>query len=64
MAAAVTYAEIGMFERVVELVFVFFCYVEYEWSEARVLVGSVLFPCGCSSYCDYHSSACFADFYG
>ena len=64
MAATVTSAKISMLERVVELVFVFFCYVEYEWSEACVLVGSVLFPCGCSSDGNYHAGACFADFYG
>ena len=38
--------------------------MEYEWSEAGVVVASVLFPDGCASDGDYDACACFADFYG
>ena len=56
--------EVGAFQCVVDLVFVFFCDVEYEGSEACVAVGAVLFPDGCASDGDYDACACFADFYG
>ena len=62
--AAVGGVEIRFFESVVDLVFVFFGDVEYEWSEAGVSVLPVLFPCGCASDGDYDACACFSDFYG
>ncbi len=62
--ACVEGVEVGSFERVVDFVFVFFCDVEYEWSEASVAVAAVLFPDGCASDGDYDACACFADFYG
>jgi hypothetical protein len=64
VAVAVLGCEVGAFECVVDLVFVFFCYVEDEWSQACVMVGAVLFPGGCASDGDYDACACFADFYG
>jgi len=55
--------EVGGCECLVELAFVFFCYVEYEWSEACVVVVFVLFPDGgASDGCDY-ACAGFADFH-
>ena len=62
--ACVKCVEGGFFEGIVDFVFVFFCYVEYEWPEAGVSVLPVLFPCGCASDGDYDACACFADFYG
>ena len=62
--AGVERVEVGFFEGVVDFVFVFFCYVEYEWPEAGVVVLPVLFPCGGASDGDYDACACFADFYG
>ena len=62
--AGVKCGEVGFFEGVVDFVFVFFCDVEYEWSEAGVAVVSVLFPGGCASDGNYDACACFADFYG
>ena len=64
MTAAITGAKISPLKCIVDLVFVFFCNVEYEWPEASVLVGAVLAPCDCSSNGNYHAGACFADFYG
>ena len=64
MYAAVACAEAGVFKRVVEGVFVFFCYVEYEWSDACVVVCVVLAPCDCASDGDDYACGCFADFYG
>ena len=62
--AGVKRVEGGFFEGVVDLVFVVFCYMEYEWSEAGVVVLPVLFPSGCASDGDYDACACFSDFYG
>ena len=62
--AAVGGAEVCVFKCVVELVFVFFGYVENEWSKAGVFVGAVLFPCGCASDGDDDACCGFADFYG
>jgi len=62
--AVVVGVEVGFFEGVVDFVFVFFCNVEYEWSEAGVVVLPVLFPGGCASDGDYDACGGFADFYG
>jgi len=62
--AAVLDVKVRFFYCVVDFVFVFFCYVEYEWSEACVSVMLVLFPYSCASDGDYDACACFADFYG
>ena len=56
-------AEVGFFECIVNFVFVVFCYVEYEWPEAGVVVALILFPCCCASDSDYNTCACFANFY-
>ena len=63
MIATVSCTKISVFKGIEELVFVFFCYMEYEWSEAGVVVGSVLFPGGYSSDGNYHADAGFTDFY-
>ena len=62
--AGVKRVEVGFFKGVVDFVFVVFCYVEYEGSEAGVSVAAVLFVGGCASDGDYYACACFADFYG
>ena len=64
MDSSVAEAEIGAFQNVVEGIFVFFSYVKYEWSKARVFVPVVLSPNGCSSDGYDDAGACFADFYG
>ena len=64
VTGSVAGAEIGVFQRVVDGVFVLFRYVEYEWPEARVLVCSVLAPGDCSPDGNDDAGACFADFYG
>jgi hypothetical protein len=61
---AVFGVEVGFFKGVVDFVFVVFCYVKYEWSEAGVVVAFVLFPGGGASDGDYDACAGFADFYG
>jgi len=57
-------SEVGAFQCVVDLVFVFFCDVEDEGPEACVAVCAVLFPDGGASDGNYDACACFADFYG
>jgi hypothetical protein len=64
VTAAVGCAKISVFQRVDELVFVVFRYVEDEWSKAGVFVGAVLFPCCCSSDGNDYACGGFADFYG
>ena len=64
MTACVISVEVSSFQRVVDLVFVFFGDVEYKGAEACVAVGAVLFPDGCASDGDYDTRCCFADFYG
>jgi hypothetical protein len=64
VADSVAGAEVSVFKRIVDGVFIFFRYVEYEWPEARVFVCSVLAPRDCSSDGNYHAGGCFADFYG
>ena len=64
VTACVISVEVSSFQRVVDLVFVFFGDVEYKGAEACVAVGAVLFPDGCASDGDYDACACFADFYG
>ena len=64
VAGSIAGAEISVFQRIVESVFVFLCYVEYEWPEARVLVALVLAPRGCSPDGHDYAGACFAYFYG
>ena len=64
VAATVGGAEVGVFQRVEECVFVVFCYVKNEWSKPGVLICVVLAPSDCSSDCDDDAGACFADFYG
>ncbi len=64
MASSIAGAEISVFQRIVEGVFVFLCYVDYEWSEARVFVSSVLAPGDGSPDGNNDAGACFADFYG
>jgi hypothetical protein len=62
--AGVVGVEVCCFQRVVDVFFVVFGYVEDEWPEPRVVVVAVLFPCGCSADGDYDAFAGFADFYG
>jgi len=62
--ACVIGVEVRCFQRVVDVFFVVFSYVKNEWSESRVVVVAVLFPCGCASNGDYDAFAGFADFYG
>ena len=64
MTACVISVKISFFQRVVDLAFVFFCDVEYEWAEARVSVVPILFPDCCASNGDYDACACCANFYG
>ena len=64
MAVEVLDVEIGAFYVVVHCVFVFFGYVEDEWSQACVVVIAVLFPnCGAADG-DDDAGAGFADFDG
>ena len=64
MIAFVLDVEVCFFECVVDFFFVVFCYVEYEWSEACVVVVAFLFPYGCASDGNHDAFAYFADFYG
>jgi len=50
-------------EQVVDFLLVFFSYVKWEWSEAKVFVVTFLFPDDCASYGDEDSCLGFADFY-
>ena len=63
LTAAVGGAEVCVLKCVAELILVFFSYVKYEWPQARVFVGSVLFPGGRSTDGNYHTCARVPDFY-
>ncbi len=56
--------KVGAFQAVVDCVFVFFGYVEYERSQPSVAVVVVLAMDGCSADGDDNACGCFADFYG
>lgn len=64
MRTAIRCAEISMFQRFENGVFVFFCYVKNEGSEPCVIVFVILAPGDCASDCDYGSCVCFAYFDG
>ena len=64
MNATIRCVEIGMFQRVVNAVFVVFGYMENKWAEPSVLVAVVLPPCGCSSDGYDYALGGFSDFYG
>ena len=64
MHAAVSGAEVGVLQGVVDGVFVVFGYMENEWAKTSVLVAVVLAPGDCSPYGDDDACGCFADFHG
>ena len=64
VAGAIGCREIGSFEAVVELCFIFFSYMKNKRTQSSIMVGAVLFPDCCASDCDYYASLRFSDFDG
>ena len=64
MHAAIGGAEVGVFQCIIDGVFVFFGYVENKWTQPCVFVGVVLPPSGCAAEGYDYALCCFADFYG
>ncbi len=62
MAASVLGGEVSFFEVVVDCVLVFFRDMEYEGTEACIVVSAVFSLNGCAADSDNYTCGCFSNF--